>query len=588
MERVYQSELKHLSWTNKIFAYFLLAQIPLAIALGYFFKTGAMFALFSSMIISSLPIYATYKFENAKMTSILYGVSMLFYSGLLIHLSKGMIEAHFHVFISIALLIMFANPMTILAAALTAAIHHVGFYVFFKDSLFNYQASFTILAVHALAVIVQTIPCMLIANKFKTYMIDQEIAAEKREIEVQEQLKIQEALSIAEKEKAVALQEKIKSDRETEILLQKKKMEEIEKQKAYDLEKAAQEKELFRIDNERKEKERLAALDLQQKVDKILEVVKKAEAGDLTFDIEIEGSDAVGQLAKGLKSFFNQLSLDLNQVDTLAKSLEFEANTLSDKSLELNSMSSHSSKQAQNMKNRSEVVLSNIKNLNHSSLEMKQAVGEISKQAVESNQFTTEALQFVSDVKEIGIKLEENSIEISRFVQVINSIARQTNLLALNATIEAARAGEAGKGFAVVANEVKELARHSGSASDEITTKVSTIKDNSSEIMNSILKVMELMEKINDSSKVVATATEEQNATNQQFLMLTEQSVQEVTVTTKAADDIEKSTEKTNRIADENKNISSRLHHASGELNSLVKKFKLKSHLKSEKIKSVA
>jgi methyl-accepting chemotaxis protein len=219
---------------------------------------------------------------------------------------------------------------------------------------------------------------------------------------------------------------------------------------------------------------------------------------------------------------------------------------------------------------------------------MKQAVTEISRQASESNRYSSDAVKYVSDVRELGVKLEENSEDIAKFLNVIVTIARQTNLLALNATIEAARAGEAGKGFAVVANEVKELARQTGVASEEITQKVGNIKGNSSEIMTSILKVTTLMENINNSSKVVASATEEQFATTEQFLQLITHSVKEVEEVSAGSQSVNQSAMSTSEIVKENTKISKDLNSTSEKLNSVVKKFKLKTTSNVREFKKVS
>jgi methyl-accepting chemotaxis protein len=97
-------------------------------------------------------------------------------------------------------------------------------------------------------------------------------------------------------------------------------------------------------------------------------------------------------------------------------------------------------------------------------------------------------------------------------VKVITSIAQQTNLLALNATIEAARAGEAGKGFAVVANEVKELARQTARATEEIGSKIAGVQSDTETAVKSIQEISSVIQKINEIATTIAGAVEEQNA----------------------------------------------------------------------------
>jgi methyl-accepting chemotaxis protein len=114
-------------------------------------------------------------------------------------------------------------------------------------------------------------------------------------------------------------------------------------------------------------------------------------------------------------------------------------------------------------------------------------------------------------------KLGHSSGEIGQVIKVITSIAQQTNLLALNATIEAARAGEAGKGFAVVANEVKELAKETAKATEEIGRKIAAIQTDTTAAVEAIVSISGVINQINDISSSIATAVEEQNATTNEM-----------------------------------------------------------------------
>jgi methyl-accepting chemotaxis protein len=110
-------------------------------------------------------------------------------------------------------------------------------------------------------------------------------------------------------------------------------------------------------------------------------------------------------------------------------------------------------------------------------------------------------------------KLGQSSIEIGQVIKVITSIAQQTNLLALNATIEAARAGEAGKGFAVVANEVKELAKQTAQATEEIGQKIGAIQTDTRDAVDAIAEITTIINQVNDISNTIASAVEEQTVT---------------------------------------------------------------------------
>ena len=176
----------------------------------------------------------------------------------------------------------------------------------------------------------------------------------------------------------------------------------------------------------------------------------------------------------------------------------------------------------------SEEVNAGVQTVASSMEEMVASIKEITKTTNEASNMSNEAMKMAKNANQIINQLGESSMDIGNVIKVISSIAQQTNLLALNATIEAARAGEAGKGFAVVANEVKELAKQTAKATNDITKKIETIQADSKNAVGAIADISSAIEKVNGFASNIAASVEEQAATTNEVTRIVTESAEGV------------------------------------------------------------
>lgn len=324
---------------------------------------------------------------------------------------------------------------------------------------------------------------------------------------------------------------------------------------------------------------------------------------DLSKTLVINSQDEIGQAAKSINAFLAMLRETLTNITKESVQLANSSILLEDNAKNISQESEHVAGQSTTVAAAAEEASSNtnavaaamvqaatnLTTLTSSTGEMSATIGEIAGNTEKARNISEQAGDQAQKLSRTMEDFGKAAQEIGKVTESITEISSQTNLLALNATIEAARAGEVGKGFAVVANEIKELARQTASATENIKFKISSVQDSAGGAIRDIEQIGGIIDEVRNIVNTIASAIEEQAAITKDVATnisqasegvheANEQVTQTATVSQEIAQDIAGVNFSVTEISREGEMVlsaSTDLNRLAQDLKNLVEKFKV-------------
>ena len=447
-------------------------------------------------LLTLFPAWLAWQRPGKPITRYVIAAATMLFTAIFIHLSGGRDEGHFHFFMMMAFVALYFDWRVVLVAIVVGALDHVLRTVLFPMSVFGVlQSPWFQLLRHVGWVVfegaVLLYACLLID-------VDKRRAALQLSISLQREAENKVLLERNETVDAERVQRQAEA---AELAAEKHRVE----------------KEQLAIAEQAVLQEQQAAENLRRQVNSLLHNVNEAVAGNLCTSIEVKGEDSLGQIGQGLERLLGSLNHAFSEIGHNTNTLAEAASELAITSRKLNDDAAETSSRIEQVANSAIDINNGVQSTAASTEEMNAAIREVARCASDAVTVGQDGVELAEQANTTVQQLSMSSTGIGDVLKVITSIAEQTNLLALNATIEAARAGDAGKGFAVVANEVKELAKETARATDEISSRIATIQTDAGNAEDVISRIGEIIKQIDSYQTTVAAAVEEQTATTREI-----------------------------------------------------------------------